>query len=119
MNTYSVSSAQTYRLVTKRHDGYGDVIEFIENRGKHKTQQQISNVITDLKQLIAKLPKYSSQYGREKNSHRLLTLALSLTKHLLYEEFIKDKTYKIKLTVNNCIFHRTPLPKGRGSKKIK
>ena len=95
MNTFCVSSAQIHRLIKKRKEGEG-VITSIDRRGKHNKQVRISEEIkNDIKAYIAKFPKYSSHYGREKDSNNMLTLAPGITKQSLYEHFIEETQYKV------------------------
>ena len=50
----------------------------------------------DLKIFISKIPKYSSHYSREKDTTNMFTLAPGVTKQAIYEEFLKDKNYKVR-----------------------
>ena len=66
----------------------------VDRRGKHGKQPKIDHQIgKDIQEFLAKIPKYSSHYGREKDDHSLLTLAPNLTKHKLFTEFTKGKEY--------------------------
>ena len=48
------------------------------------------DVVANLKEFVAKLPKYSSHYGKEKNATQNPTLAPGLTKSFLYEKFSSE-----------------------------
>ena len=83
------------RLVKKKVNASG-VVEDIDKRGKHGKQFRIGEeVIEDFKTFVAKLPKYTSHYGRGKRDGSLLTLAPGLTKAKLYKEFLAEKTYTV------------------------
>ena len=79
--TFDVSAGMLSRLVEKKAAS-GGVLSDVDGRGKHYMHRKIGeNVIHDLKSFIAKLPKYTSHYGREKSSDpSVLTLAPGLTK---------------------------------------
>ena len=95
METYDMSSAAIHRIISKRRESDG-IIKQIDGRGKHGKQKKVAeDVIRDLKEFVARLPKYSSHYGREKDDKCVLTLAPNITKVKLYKEFLKDKDYNV------------------------
>ena len=70
--------------------------ESIDNRRKHVNHKKIyCELKEDLKIFISKIPKYSSHYSREKDTTNMLTLAPGVMKQAFYEEFLKDKNYKV------------------------
>ena len=95
METYDLSSAAIHRIISKRRESDG-IIKQIDGRGKHGKQKKVAedvaeDVIRDLKEFVARLPKYSSHYRRQKDDKSVLTLAPNITKVKLYKEFLKDK----------------------------
>ena len=94
--THDVSAGLLARLIKKKINSNG-AIENIDERGKHGKQVIISETVTeDLKNFVAKLPKYKSHYVREKSAN-VLTFAPGVTTSKLWKEFLSDKNYTVSL----------------------
>lgn len=80
----------------KKRQQKAGLIESIDNRGKHVNHKKYLNEVKEnLKISISKIAKYRSHYSTEKDTSSILTLAPGVTKQALYEEFLKDKNYKV------------------------
>ena len=58
-------------------------------------KKYLNEVKENLQIFISKIAKYRSHYSTEEDTSSISTLAPRVTKQALYEEFLKDKNYKV------------------------